>query len=181
MREGRSDRGPAATDRVDGVRIGASPNERAGDCPQLADTDEAAAGEARARYREHGLEPLEADEAIRGLLQPGEEVLAVRHSVALDRRVGSNRVSAIDSIRGDLYVTTARLVQLGRQTVTIALDEIEDFVLVGEKVLLVLRDGVGVALDVDRPRLLRAQISAARTARAGRADGPRLQSQAESR
>ena len=163
MREGRPNRGRAATDRAGDVRTGTSPSDGPGDWQLQADSDEAAASEARACYREHGLEPLEPDDAIRGLLGPGEKVLAVRYGVALDRRIGSARVSVIDSIQGDLYVTSDRLVHVGSQAVSFDLSEIEDSALVGEKVLLVLRDGVGVAFDADHPRLLRVQIGAART------------------
>jgi hypothetical protein len=135
-----------------------------------ADTDEAAASEARARFRTFGVEPLEADDRVRALLDPCEQVLAIRHSVALDRRLGSSRTSVIDSIRGDLYVTTTRLVLVGEQVVTFHLDQIEDSALAGESVLLILGDGVGIVLDADRPRLLRVQIAAARAARAGIAE-----------
>jgi hypothetical protein len=135
-----------------------------------ADTDEAAASEARARFRTFGAEPIGADDRIRELLDPCEQVLAVRHSVALDRRLGSSRASAIDSIRGDLYVTTSRLVLVGDQVVTFDLDRIEDSALAGESVLLILDAGVGIVLDADRPRLLRVQIAGARAARAGHAE-----------
>lgn len=142
----------------------------AGSAPSVtADTDEAAASEARARFRTYGVEPLGVEDRVRDLLDPREQVLAVRHSVGLDRRLGSSRTSAIDSIRGDLYVTTARLVLVGEQVVTFDLDRIEDSALAGESVLLILGDGVGIVLDADRPRLLRVQIAGARAARAGRA------------
>jgi len=132
-----------------------------------AATDEEAASAARARFKSFGVEPVDADDRVRGLLDPAEQVLAVRHSVALDRRLGSSRASAINSIRGDLYVTTARLVLVGEQLLTFELDQIEDTALAGELVLLILGAGVGIVLDADRPRLLRVQIAAARAARAG--------------
>lgn len=132
-----------------------------------ADTDEAAAHEARLRYRNHGIEPLDADDAIRVLLAPGEQVLAVRHSVALDRRLASDRGGVTDSVRGDLYLTTTRLVLIGEQVVTFDLGAIKESALAGERVLLLLSESAGVVLDVERPRLLRVQISAARAARAG--------------
>lgn len=138
---------------------------------QASDTDESAASDARARYRQHGVEPLEPDESILRLLVPGEQVLAFRQGVALNRRMASSRVSVVDSIRGDLYLTTARLVHVGTQVVTVDLDEIEESALAGETVLLLLGEGVGVALDADRPRLLRVQIALARAARTRR-DGP---------
>jgi hypothetical protein len=135
--------------------------------PRVADTDEAAASEARIRYREHGVEPLEPDERIRTQLAPGEQVIAVRRFVALDRRQTSAEAPAIDSLRGDLYVTSARLVHVGPRILTFELDDIEDAALAGERVLLLLRDGLSVAIEADRPRLLRVQVAAARAARAG--------------
>lgn len=132
----------------------------------VAETDDAAASEARARFRSFGLEPVVADDQIRSLLDANEQVLAVRHSVGVDRRLGSSRASAIDSIRCDLYVTTARLVLIGQEVISFDLEQVEDSALAGESVLLLLHDGVGIVLDADRPRLLRVQIAAARTARA---------------
>jgi len=134
----------------------------------MAEPDDVAASEARVRYRTCGVEPVEADEGIRGLLVSGEDVVAVRRNVALDRRLASAREPVVDSIRGDLYVTTKRLVHVGDCVLTFDLEEIEDSALAGDTVLLLLGDGVGVALRTDRPRLLRVQIAAARAARASR-------------
>jgi hypothetical protein len=46
----------------------------------------------------------------------------------------------------------------------IALEEIEEVGLSGERLLLVLRDGKGVWLEAPQPRLLRVEIAAARAA-----------------
>ena len=67
-------------------------------------------------------------------------------------------------IAGDLYVTSHRLILVGRHTVTFDLADIADVVISGERLLLVMRDGSGVTLDVDQPRLLRVQVAAAREA-----------------
>jgi hypothetical protein len=155
---------PASVDAVPPQAAPAVPETEAS--PQVADTDEAAASEARVRYREHGVEPIEPDERIQALLAPGEQVIAVRCAVALDRRQTSAESPAIDSIRGDLYMTSARLVHVGPTIITFELDDIEDAALAGHRVLLLLRDGRAIALEVDRPRLLRVQIAAARAARA---------------
>jgi hypothetical protein len=155
-------RATAADDEAPGA--GSADDERRLD---QIDTDEAAASEARARYRQLGVESVESDDTILPLLAPGERVLALRHSVGLDRRQASAQAPTIDSVRGDLYVTTERLVHVGDEVLDFRLDDVQDSALAGERVLLILRDGVGIVLNADRPRLLRVQIAAARAARAG--------------
>ena len=125
------------------------------------DADEAAATEARLRYRAEGIAPVEPDEAILPLLDEGELPFAVRRSAALDRREPKVGAHPSAGIAGDLYVTSRRLILVGRHTVTFDLADIAEAVLSGELLLLVMRDGSGVALDVDQPRLLRVQIAAA--------------------
>jgi hypothetical protein len=44
--------------------------------------------------------------------------------------------------------------------VAVQLTDIVETSLAGERLLLTLRDGEGLALDVDRPRLLRAKLAA---------------------
>lgn len=145
--------------------------------PCASDLDESAASEARARYRAHGIEAIESDERIRRVLAPDERVLAFRRAVALDR----HQASAVDSFVGDLYVTSRRLVLLGPPTLSIDIEDIEDAALAGERLLLDLRNGVDIAVVVDRPRLLRVQVAVARAARAGRPGRRRGQPQAASR
>lgn len=128
-----------------------------------ADQDEAIAAEARIRYRADGIEPLQPDAGIRSLLGDGEIPLAVRRSAALDRREPPRAHQAL-GVAGDLYVTSRRLVLVGRRTLALDLDAIADAVVAGERLQLVMRDGTCVTLDVDQPRLLRVQISAARAA-----------------
>jgi hypothetical protein len=128
-----------------------------------ADEDEAVAAEARIRYRAEGIAPLEPDAAIRPLLGEGEFPLAVRLSVALDRREPP-QAHRPPGIAGDLYVTSRRLVLVGRRPLTLDLADVADAVISGERLQLVMRDGTCVTLDVDQPRLLRVQISAARAA-----------------
>ena len=65
---------------------------------------------------------------------------------------------------GDLYVTTRRLVHLGRSTVAYSLDEIREADVAAGQLLLVVGDNRGVAIDVGDPRLLRVEIAAARAA-----------------
>lgn len=133
------------------------------------DSDEEAASKARIHYKEHGMEALPPDERIQHRLFPDEHVLAIRRGAGLDRRQPAVEAGSIVSNRGDLYLTSGRLVHLGDHAITLDLDQIDDAALAGERLLLVLRDGVGVALCVDRPRLFRVQIAAARAARANTA------------
>ena len=133
--------------------------------------DEAAALVARDRYRDGSIEPIEPDERIAVLLVPGEELFAVRRSALLDRRepqVGA-RCPAYPGLAGDLYLTSTRLVHLGRFTMEYDLDAIREAVVSAEHLLLVLCDGTGLILDLDRPRLLRVEIAAARARRVARA------------
>ena len=102
------------------------------------------------------------DDRIAPLLGPGEHVLSVRQSVALDRRRPPPRRSGPASLAGDLYVTSKRLVLVGRLTVAIDLDEVEDAVVSGERILLSMGNGNGAALDVARPRQFRVEIATAR-------------------
>jgi hypothetical protein len=135
--------------------------------PDLGRTDEEDASDARRRFRSHGIEPLAPDACIGSMLAPGEDVLAHHRSVGLDRLQRSKEIEPTVPMLGDLYVTSARLVHLGLRVLTIELDDIEDAALVGDRVLLVIRGGTGVALETDRPRLLRVQMAAARAARSG--------------
>ena len=54
----------------------------------MSRSDEASAEGARRELREQGIVPIEPDERIGVLLAPGEDVVAVRRSVRLERRQG---------------------------------------------------------------------------------------------
>lgn len=124
--------------------------------------DDTAADEARERYRTERMAELEPDARASALLGPGEHLLAVRHSVMFDRRHAPPDSDLSIGLAGDLYLTTRRLVLVGRATLSFDLDEIDETVLSGDRLLLVMRDGVGVSLGVAWPRLLRVEIAAAR-------------------
>lgn len=102
-------------------------------------------------------------ERIVPLLRDRERIVAIRPAVALDRRVAP--VGAHD-LAGDLVITSERLIHAGRRIVTVDLDDIDQAVLSGQYVLLALRDGRGVTLDVAQPAGLRSEIGAVRAARA---------------
>jgi hypothetical protein len=123
--------------------------------------DAAAATVARARFRAEGPDTLPADPRIARLMVQGELLVAKRGEVAFDRRQASLR----DRPVGDLYVTSERLILVGSSAITIALEDIEDAALIGDCVLLMLTGGAAIAIEADRPRLLRVQIAAARAAR----------------
>jgi len=140
---------------------GTAPDASPADAPAIRDAsailararaDEAAADLARQAYR---TQPLPS-------LGPGERVVAVRRSAQLDRRQPTPGWNAPPGLAGDLYLTTRRLVLVGRLTMSFDFEDIEEAGLSGERLLLVLRDGRGVSLDVEQPRLLRVQVATAR-------------------
>jgi hypothetical protein len=128
------------------------------------DLDEAAADEARRRMHAQGIVPIESDARIAVMLEPEEAVVTVRHEAALDRRQGGPVERR--GLCGDLYVTTRRLVHLGRGPVAYQLADIREAVVVGDQLQLVVGDATAIAITVDDPRLLRVEIAAARVARA---------------
>ena len=142
----------------------ARPTERA---PGGEEQDEVAATEARVRYRAGGIPPVATDAAIQSLLRPGERIYAVRSPARAWRRTSPEGPTAPVAIAGDLYLTSARLVLVGETVLDEDIEDIEEAVLAGDQLLLVMRRGVGLALDVERPRLLRVQIAAARAVARG--------------
>lgn len=126
--------------------------------------DEAAADQARERYRTAAMASLEPDARIGPLLARDERVVAVRRSAMLDRRQPVIGWDQPTGLGGDLYVTSKRLALVGSVTLSFELDEVEDAMLSGERLLLVLRGGQGISIDASRPRLLRVEIATARAA-----------------
>ena len=106
--------------------------------------------------------PIEPDEVIDVLLAPGEDLVAVRRSVRLERRQGKYEASG--GVCGDLYVTTQRLIHLGRVRVDYSLCEIRDAVEAKGVLRLIIGDDRGIEIDVQDPRLLRVEIAAVREA-----------------
>lgn len=150
-------------DPADHAAVGGAPAHRdAAAIFARAEADEAEADRARERYRTEAMPALEPDGRIAPLLGPDEHVLAVRGSAFLDRREPQRGSNAPTGLAGDLYVTTRRLVLVGRLTLAFELDRIDDVLLSGERLLLVMRDGEGVSIAASQPRLLRVEIAAAR-------------------
>ena len=119
--------------------------------------DEAEAQAARERLRMEPIPVIEPDEHIGPHLAAGEVVHDVRTGATI-RPAGSQDALGYG---GTLYLTSRRLVHIGQVFLTVTLTDIVETSLAKERLLLTLRDGEGLALDVDRPRLLRAQMAAA--------------------
>jgi len=153
--------------------------------------DEADAIQARERYRSDGLPVIEADPEIGARLRDNEDLVEMRPGAMVGRALlagvggtadedgvgtaSSAAQLAVESLSGRLYLTTARLVLLARSAaggpvdaeVSVALDDIEELAIVGERLLVSLADGTGLTIDAGRPRLLRVQVAAARYASRG--------------
>lgn len=136
----------------------------AADIVRRAADDEAAATEARERYRTEAQPRLESDERLSKLLEPDEWLLAVRKTAILDRRAPREGETSRAGLGGQLAVTSRRLILAGRQVLTFDLGDIEDILLSGDRLMVTIRGGSGMVLDVEQPRLLRVEIAAARAA-----------------
>jgi hypothetical protein len=123
---------------------------------RAADDEEAAAA-ARDRFRIGPIPPIDADDEVRPHLAGEERVHALRRHAILRKPGGDGALGA----GGTLYLTSRRLVHLGQVVMSVGLTEIEESSLAGERLLLTLRNGDGITLDVDQPRLLRAEMAAA--------------------
>jgi hypothetical protein len=139
-----------STEEGPALRDAAAATERAA-------RDEADATEARDRFRAAPIPSIEPDEAIAAQLGDGEHLHSVRRSAILSVPGGDRALG----YGGTLYLTSRRLVHLGQVIVTVQLTDIVETSLAGERLLLALRNGEGMAFDIDRPRLLRAEIAAA--------------------
>jgi hypothetical protein len=144
----------------------------AGRATEGEEQDEVAATEARVRYRAAGIAPVATDAGIESLLRPGERIFAERSPARVWRRTSPEGPAAPIAFTGALYLTSARLVLVGDTILDADIEDIEEAVLAGDQLLLVMRRGVGLALDVERPRLLRVQIAAARAVARGPDDRP---------
>jgi hypothetical protein len=118
--------------------------------------DEADASDARDRYRDAPMPTIEPDETITRHLGQSEGLHSVRRSAILSVPGGDRALG----YGGTLYLTSRRLIHLGQVMVTVQLTDIMETSLAGERLLLALRNGEGMAFDLDRPRVLRAEIAA---------------------
>lgn len=122
-----------------------------------AEADEAEARALRERLRDAPLDALVPDDAIAGHLTEDEVLHGLRRSAIL-RTPGGDRALGYG---GTLYLTSRRLVHLGQVMMTVQLTDIVETSLAGERLLLSLRHGEGLSLDLDRPRTFRTELAAA--------------------
>ncbi|HET8571540.1 MAG TPA: hypothetical protein VFN14_06595 [Candidatus Limnocylindria bacterium] len=156
-----ADRDASVEDPIDADAGGGRRDPAMADAQAVVDRverDEIAARTARERLREGPMIPIIPDATISPLLHAGEQVLAVREAALLNPPSGD---PALPGYGGALYLTSERLVHTGRVLVSIALDQVREVSLAGERLLLTLDGGEGMTLETDRPRLLRVEISAA--------------------
>jgi hypothetical protein len=163
------DRGPASQATADRTGAGVDTDEAA--------ADEAAASAARRRYRADGLVPLALPGPVAALLEPGEQVYAEHEAVSASYFSAPSDAVDPEPVSGSLYVTSRRILVTGSHVLAAPLAELEETILGPGRLLLVLRHGVGIAVDLERPHLLRVQVAAARAAArgpAGEAPGTEL-------
>jgi hypothetical protein len=133
------------------------------DAQKIADriaADEAAAVEARQSYEVDGLPTIEPDEAARAILAPGELLHAMHASALLEAHAAAAQEALPRG--GTLYLTSTRLMHLGAETTELQLSEIDEVTVALERLVLIrLRDGLDLAVEVDQPRLLRLQLATA--------------------
>lgn len=129
-------------------------------------TDEEAARLAREQYREGGLPILQPDEAITPLLVNGEQVLGWRQEAGLSRV--DETTHAVVRDEGPIYVTSNRLLHLGRETTSLPLPEIAELAMADDRILVTISGSRGLMLDVAGPRQFRVLLAAARSAAVGR-------------
>jgi hypothetical protein len=139
--------------------------------PERPPTDAASVDDARRRLREQGIVAIEPDERIGVMLGPGERVVAVRRAISIERRTEFKNPDV--GLRGDLYVTTSRLVYLGLVPVEVPLADIREADVVTGALRLVVGDGRGMEIRIVDPDLLRVEIAAVReAARVAATTGP---------
>jgi hypothetical protein len=117
-------------------------------------SDEAAADVLRDEVRRIGLPSVPADAIVGPLLRAAEGVVAVRTGVRASNGHAPDRL-------GRLYLTTERLLLVGSDRLELELGAVDELSIAGERLLVALRGGEGIRLDVARPRELRVLISGA--------------------
>jgi hypothetical protein len=144
----------------------------AGEVPALRDAhtiarriadDELQADEARRRYQIEGLPTLQPNARLAALRRPDETAHAAHTSAMLELSTATADGPRLQG--GTLYLTSRRLLHTGAELTEVPLSSIAEMAVALERLLLIrLSDGSDLALEVDRPRLLRVQIAAAKGA-----------------
>lgn len=123
-------------------------------------TDEAAADAARDQYAASGMPAIEPVTGFARVARSGEPLHAVRYNAVLERAPTDGDEAVLRG--GTVYLTSSRLLHVGTETTDVSLGEIDEMVVALERLVLIrLRDGSDLAVEVDQPRLLRVQIAAA--------------------
>jgi hypothetical protein len=124
------------------------------------DADEAAAVAATQAYEVEGLPAIEPDDGARAILAPGELLHAIHGSAMLETRPSGEEEALPRG--GTLYLTSTRLVHVGTETSEMSLSGLAEATVALERLVLIrLRDGSDLAIEVDQPRLLRVQLATA--------------------
>jgi len=123
--------------------------------------DEVAADLAREQYAANGIPAIEPGTAFARVAQAGESLYAVRHNAILERAPKDSNELLLSG--GTVYLTPRRLLHVSlERTTDVPLGEIDEMVVSLERLVLIrLRDGSDMAVEVDQPRLFRVQIAAA--------------------
>ena len=155
MHVGERDQEPAAT-ATGSTEEGPALRDAAETALRI-EADEAAAVEVWDRLHAAPLPTIAPDDAIGPHLAEAELVHGLR-SRAILKAPGDDRALGYG---GTLYLTSRRLVHIGQVMVNVQLTDIVETSLAGERLLITLRVGEGLVLDVDRPRQLHTEIAAA--------------------
>jgi hypothetical protein len=142
----------------DGTAADASPALR--DARRISDrvaADEMAADEARRRHRIEGLPVLTTGESGTPVLRSGEVLHASRAHGLLE--IADGEVPR----DGAVYLTSDRLLHVAAaQATEWRLADLDEMLVALERLLLIrLRDGSDITLEIDHPRLFRVELAAA--------------------
>ena len=152
---------PARSDRPSVVGVGTDDGAALRDARTIATriaADEAAADAARSQYASSGVPAIEPGSGYARVARSDEPLHAVRHSAILERGPTDGNEPLLRG--GTLYLTSRRLLHVGVETTDVPLGEIDEMVVALERLVLIrLRDGSDLAVEVDQPRLLRVQIA----------------------
>ncbi len=146
----------------DGTAADASPALR--DARRISDrvaADEMAADEARHRHRIGGLPVLTTDESRTLALRSGEVLHASRAHGLLE--IAPAAADSETPRDGAVYLTSQRLLHVAAgQATEWRLGDLDEMLVGLERLLLIrLRDGSDITLEIDHPRLFRVELAAA--------------------
>lgn len=154
MQAAERDRGASEPSTDVSTEDGPALRDAADTAARIAE-DEQAAAAAREQFRVAPVPTIGADAELLPHLAPGELVHDLRKRAIL-KAPGDDRSLGYG---GTLYLTSHRLVHLGQVVMSVQLTDVIETSLAGERLLLSLRDGEGLSIEVDRPRLLRAEMA----------------------